>query len=142
VPEPNPYEPGSSARAPAPIRLFSPVQIFAAAFLGTPVTGLCLLSLNRRRMGRMRPPRTPLVLGIAMTAMYLAAPVVQPFGLLAGAGSLSVWYFAHQDVDVFEAHLARGGQRESSVTAVGLGLVGLVAYTFVRSVILIVFGEL
>jgi hypothetical protein len=53
-----------------------------------------------------------------------AAPCVSTCSI---AVSISTWYYAKRDQGVFDAHVSKSGQRESSWKAAGLGLASMVA---------------
>ena len=121
-------EPAAVGEAPA-YKLYTPGQIFLATFLGTPATGLYLLSANRRRIGHAGIATATLLVGIGATLLLLVLAVVLPdsIGRAASLGlTFVVWQYARADQPLLDTHLARGGKQESSWKAVGLGLAGLV----------------
>jgi hypothetical protein len=145
VPEVNPYSytPPPAAAPDEAFKLYSPPQIYLAAAIGTPLLGLYLHALNRRRLGRADFARATLHVGLLMTAgCCVMAAVYAPWtGAWWGLCSGSVWFLANRDIESFDGHLARGGRRESSLKVAGLALAGLVMATLVFAGLALVFGR-
>lgn len=136
----NPYAPpksddarpaGAKKKRKTPAyKLYTPGQIALATFLGTPVAGMFLLSVNRRRMGKSSLATTTLLGGIGVTVLLFGIGLVLPesvsraipIGVTIAAGQ-----YARVDQPLLDAHVARGGQKESSWKAAGFGLAGLAA---------------
>jgi hypothetical protein len=134
MPEMNPYAPPraeADGEAAAPdagrpaYKLYSPAQAVLAAFLGTPLAGMYLLSANRRRMGHARLATTTLLVGVVATAVLVAIAAAapdQPGRGLPLLTTLAMWYYAKQDQPLFDAHVSGGGRKESGWKAAGIGL--------------------
>ena len=110
MPVPNPYaapsaEPSAPAPAPAPAiqgqPLFTEKQIFAAAFIGTPLAGGALLALNYRRLGQINAFAATVGISVLGTAAVFALafqlpdnfpnvvlPLAYSFALRAAAAGL------------------------------------------------------
>jgi hypothetical protein len=61
-------------------RLFSPMNVGAATFLGTAFAGSILLALNFRRLGRKRAALLSLLAGAAATIVIVVLAVITPDG--------------------------------------------------------------
>ncbi|MFT3767833.1 MAG: hypothetical protein QM820_20475 [Minicystis sp.] len=139
-----PAEPAAEGAAPA-YKLYTPGQIFLATFLGTPIAGMYLLSANRRRLGHASLATMTLIGGLALGAVLLVLASVVPAG---GARSLSlgitiaVGYYARTDQPLLDAHLAKGGRKESTWKAAGIGVAALVAFMAVFVAVMAINGEL
>jgi hypothetical protein len=133
--EPNPYappiadlDPPASGEVPE-FKLYSPGQAALAAFLGTPAAGLYLVSVNRRRLGKDASATNTLIVGLFTTAALLVAAFLLPDALgrvLPIAALVAVAQYAKQDAPAFNAHLSRGGKKESSWKAAGIGVASMV----------------
>lgn len=138
--ESNPYAPpadlGPPPESARPLdgrpeyKLYGPGHAMLATFLGSPAAGLYLVSVNRRRLGLAQSATTTLVAGFVATGALLAAAFLLPEGVgrvLPIAATIAVGQYAKQDAPLLDAHLGRGGLRESGWKAAGIGLVSMVA---------------
>jgi hypothetical protein len=149
----NPYAPPKSDDArPAPVkkrsnappyRLYTPGQICLGTFLGTPASGMYLLSVNRRRLGHAGLATTMLLVGLVATALLIVIAVAlagtagRPMSMGA---TFVIWQYACADQPFLDTHLAGGGQRESSWKAAGIGLASLIAVLLLISIGIFVKG--
>jgi hypothetical protein len=148
----NPYAPpkapGEPLRlvtpGPAPAyKLYSPGQILLAAFLGTPGAGMYLLAANRRRLGH-----TGLAVTTFLVGVFITVPTIfSGFAVASGSGrtvplffTFWVGHYALSDEGLLDVHLARGGQKESSWKAAGVGLACLMAILGLITVVLVATG--
>jgi hypothetical protein len=107
----------------------TPGQISLATFLGTPIAGMYLLSVNRRRMGNASLATTTLLGGIGATALMIGIGVLLPESVgraLPIGVTIAAGQYARTEQPLLDAHVSRGGQKESSWKAAGIGLVGMV----------------
>lgn len=111
-------------------QLYSPRQVAAAAFLGTPIAGCWLLARNYIVLGKPGLARRSLIWGllstIAICALAAVLPAWFPRPALPMAYTISLQELAKQvqgrDIS---AYLAGGGQRRSNWGVVAVGLAGL-----------------
>jgi hypothetical protein len=127
---------GTDAEQVAPLvtesigRLYSPHQIGAAAFIGSPLAACWMLARNYTEFGERALARRALLLGLLGTAglfaIAFALPENSPRRILPLAYSFGIWELAKvlQGTKV-KAHLAAGGQRQSNWRVAGAALIGL-----------------
>jgi hypothetical protein len=135
----NPYAPpksdvagpnaGSAASGvPLPVdQLYSPNQIAAGAFLGSPLAAGWLAAHNFRVMHRPQEAGRALGLGIVTTLIAILIAAYLPDGfpsvVLPVAYCVAVYQLAERRFkSVIAAHLAAGGTMRSTWRVVGIGL--------------------
>jgi len=147
--EPNPYAPPDAplsgverdAGLPPGTRLYSPGQIFGAAFFGGPFAAAWLFWINYRAFGKDRSARQSLWIGVgasvALVALGFVLPERFPSIALPAAYSLGIHYYAKQIfARSFEQHRAQGGLKGSWWTVIGIAfacVLGVLAALFVLS---------
>ena len=114
-----------------PYTLHSLNAITLATFLGSPVAGAILMSLNYRRMGKPGPATVTLVLGILGTILLLGISMIlpdrSPASLLAIGNVLAMWFIASKlQGDDIMYHEVVGGKIASRWKAAGIGILGLI----------------
>ena len=120
--------PSALANAPQ-YKLFDANSVMLATFLGTPLGGSFLMSLNYRRMHKALAAAGTLLLGIAITggailAAYLipqSASYVISIGLLFGMKALA----QSMQGEAVNQHEVQGGRLASKWAAAGIGLATL-----------------
>jgi hypothetical protein len=140
VTQPNPYAPPTDVDLPASVapgdegapayKLYTPGHAALAAFLGTPLAGLYLVSVNRRRLGLAGEATNALLAGFGATVLLVVAAVLLPDALgrvLPIAATVAVGQYAKRDAPLLDAHLGRGGLKESGWKAAGIGLGAMAA---------------
>ncbi len=120
-------------RPPAPpatvpgASVYSPGQITLAAFLGSPIAGCLLLAQNYQALGDGGRMWQPLVVGIAVTTLLVAAGFLLPEKCGGGGGvwlSVGMYFYAKQSQgDAFENYLKAGGRKGTWPVAVLTGIV-------------------
>jgi hypothetical protein len=114
-------------------RLFDSTSVLIAAFLGSPIAGATLMSLNYRRMGDREKTVTVLILGVVATVLGAVIGYLVPssssivVGILFALGTRSAanyWQGA-----AIAQHEARGGQLSSRWAATGVGLAFLAVFS-------------
>jgi hypothetical protein len=112
--------------------LYSPRQVGVASFLGSPLAGAWVLSLNFRGLGDQKEAHSTLLRGIAATIVVFGVASFLP--LTASTVLWPVIYSAMIEVYAkkvfglrFEAHVASGGRRGSWWLVIGIGLLFLLA---------------
>jgi hypothetical protein len=130
----NPYKPPSAevdaalptaAAGGRPVALYTTGQVVLATFFGTPLAGSVMMALNNRRLGQAAGPTV--LLGAIGEALVVGAGWFLPEqipSLVFNVVTLIAMYYICNSVQgaVVQAHLAEGGQRGSTWTAVGIGL--------------------
>jgi hypothetical protein len=112
-------------------RLYSPRQIAAAAFIGSPISAAWLFAQNYAVLGRPRVARRALFYGLlgtgALFGIASVLPAKFPKVALPLASSFAIRELAQrlQGAD-FKAHLAEGGGSQSNWRVAGVCVAGLV----------------
>lgn len=132
-PNENPYAPSMNLEQPASQegKLFSPGQVALASFLGLPVAGCFLVSHNCRTLGQSHLVSKVWAIGIAITLASMALSMFVPDNFpnlpIPIALTIASFYYAKSlHGETYERHIILGGQRASTWTAVGFGVLGLV----------------
>ncbi len=147
----NPYAPPAADLDPPPagadaapaFKLYTPGHATLATFLGTPAAGLYLIAANRRRLGRVQAANTTLVVGFVVSAILLAAAFLLPDSVgrvIPFASMFGVYHYAKQDAALLDAHLGRGGKKESGWKAAGIGVLGMVVVVGAAACVVLVAG--
>lgn len=117
---------------PAGTLLYSPGQIFAASFIGSPLAAGWFFSRNYRAFGKDRSAGQALWLGLAATALVFAIAFVLPekfpnIALPLGY-SYGIYYYAKSIFGPsFGKHVASGGSKGSSWVVAGVSILCLAA---------------
>ncbi len=124
--------PGEAPRRP----LYSPKQVAAAAFLGSPIAGCWLLASNFDALDQPATRRRSLLWGLLSTlvlfVLSLFLPKSFPNSVLPIAYTVAIYHLATQyQGAAFAAHRAAGGSRYSSWRVAGIGLAFLAAVAIV-----------
>ena len=127
----NPYEPPTTDAVRQSVRLYSPQQVAAAAFLGTPIAAAWLFASNFSALGDRRGRQRALAWGLIGTVAILAVSFVLPERfpnlVLPMAYTMGIRELAKLvHGPAFKSHLAAGGPRQSNWRVLGIGLAGLV----------------
>jgi hypothetical protein len=109
--------------------IYSPGQVAAATFLGSPLAGGWLLALNYQRFGEPRKARVAFGLCVAGTAALLALAYVIPGKAASALGVFPVFamYGLANAVQgpAFASHVAHQGRRGSVWRVLGVSLASL-----------------
>lgn len=153
----NPYAPPKSdvgsptagtaaSGVPLPVeQMYSPNQITAGAFLGSPLAAGWLAAHNFRVMRQPQEAGRALGLGIVATLVALGIAAYLPDGFPGVVLSVVYCAIAYQLADkrfksVIAAHRAAGGTMRSSWRVVGIGvLCALILVTVVFGILLTLF---
>jgi hypothetical protein len=113
-----------------PFKLYSPGQVAGVTFLLGPVGGFLLMALNYHRLGKGLAAGATLVVGfvtiVALLALAFAMPDSFPTVLLGLPVFLVLWVAAKVlQGGAYDAHLRVGGEKASTLAAVGIGVLGL-----------------
>jgi hypothetical protein len=133
---PNPYASPAADQDPVAVpgrrlvRLYSPPQVAAAAFIGSPLAASWLFASNYSALGDKAAARRTLLYGligtVAAFGIGFALPVGFPPPILPIAYTVVIRGLAKQaHGEAFENHLAAGGARQSTWRVLGVCLVGL-----------------
>ena len=121
--------------------LYSPRQIFIAAFLGSPLAASWFASRNFRALSRDVLAQRTLIAGLIATVAVLALAFAIPEELhipntlIPLIYSLLIrWYAQSYFGDTFEKHMKSGGRRGSYWVVVGISLACIVAIMAVLAV--------
>ena len=111
-------------------RLYSPLQIAAAAFVGSPLAASWLFARNFSVLGDHQASRRAHVFGMLATMVVLAVAFVLPerfpAPVLPMAYTFGIRELAKQRFEtVFQSHVAAGGERQSNWFVLGIALCGL-----------------
>lgn len=114
--------------------LYSTYQVVLAAFVGGPLAGFILMTLNYRTLGRTGAAWAAAAAGLAATALItvLAFTLSDNLNFLTlGLPALvATGLIAHQcQGAAFAAHLQQGGRRASSWAAFGIGILSAAVLT-------------
>jgi hypothetical protein len=112
-------------------RLYSPVHVGWATFLGSPIAGCILMAINYWRLGELKSGRLAIVCGFVVSCCLFAVgfllPERFPNSVLPLAFTWGMYGIAKSlQGDSFERHLEGGGQKASAWLATGVGLLCLV----------------
>ncbi len=109
--------------------IYSPGQVAAATFLGSPIAGGWLLALNYKRLGEPRSARAALGLSVLALAALLAIAYVVPERAMSSLGLIPVvvmYWIAKSLQDAgYQRHLARLGRTGSNWRVLGIALASL-----------------
>jgi len=128
---PTPPTPPVSAYVPPPgvtvfpmYPMYSPGQITAATFLGTPLGGAWLLATNYRRLREPRKARIAIGLGVLATAGLLAVAWLldAPSSLAIGSVIAMSALAKRLQGAAYDHHVSLAAPRASNWRAVGIGL--------------------
>ncbi len=128
-------------------RLYSPPQIGAAAFIGTPLPACWMLAQNYTVLGKRSQARRALVYGLLGTVALLGLACILPDKFpkmpLPLAYTFAIRELAKklQGAEV-NAHLAAGGARQSNWRVLGVGVAGLALVLATFVVLVLVFPKL
>lgn len=122
-------------------RLYSPKQIAAAAFLGSPMAGCHLLAANFRELGLPDAKMRTLLWGAVATVLLLVVAFLVPANFpnvaLPAAYTWGMLEIAKQlQGSAYGSHVEAGGAKQSNWRVAGIG----VAWLF--SVLLVLVGVL
>lgn len=133
----------ASSGVPLPVeQLYSPNQIAAGAFLGSPLAAGWLAAHNFRVMRQPQDAGRALGLGIVATLIALGIAAYLPDGFPGVALSVAYCVAAYQLADkrfksVIAAHRTAGGTMRSSWRVVGIGLLcSLILVTLVFGIMM------
>ena len=105
-------------------------QVTTAAFLGTPLAGAALISLNFRSIDKNKESKKALGLGIAYTLALIAivaiTPIATPGLTLSIAAMIGVqqWYRKIQEKEYYE-RITLGWKKGNWIFAIGVGVLSL-----------------
>lgn len=151
MPKPNPYAPPrSDDAAPEDVdgdgrpryKLYSPRHIGIATFLGTPLGGLFVHSLNLRRRGQGVAATNAVLVGAGLTAAMILIGFVLPEAVgraLPIAAVIGIMQYAKREEPLFLEHLHCGGQAESGWKAAGIGLLSAIVVLMVLVPLVLLF---
>jgi hypothetical protein len=145
-PPPRPGEQGDRGDAPL-YALYSPRDVFIAAFFGSVAGGAVVMALNYRRVGRPELYYRTIVLGIgaqilAFGIAYLV-PENVPGIVVSLAAALVTWGVARWlQAGPFALHMAIGGKKDSAWKAAGIGLLAGLAMTAAAFAVLVLLDNL
>jgi hypothetical protein len=109
--------------------MYSPGQIAAATFLGSPIAGGWLLALNYKRLGESRSARAAIGLSVLAMAALIASAFVVPDRAMSSLGIIPVvvmYWIAKSLQDAgYQRHLARLGRTGSNWHVLGIALASL-----------------
>ncbi len=121
------------------VRLFSQEQVQIATFLGSLLAGSILMVINYERMGQRAKSIQCLILGAISTIILLVFAYSLPNNLGIWVAIASMFlvkkYYGKFQISLFKQHLLNGGKQASWWTAVGIGLLVLVIFIGISSVI-------
>ena len=130
---PNPYASPviESDRPDSTLRLFSPGQIAWATFLGSPLAGCVLLSMNYRRNSNSSAAKKTLAAGAAVTVVLMIVAFLLPDAVPSSALPIGCVFAMHQIAkslqgDIIEKHLLSGRTKASGWLATGIGFLSVV----------------
>ena len=126
--------------------LYSPGQVAAAAFLGSPIAGCWLLASNFGELGLPGPRRDTLIAGVVATAIVfvlaLSLPEDFPNLVIPMAYTFGLLYIARQSQgEAFRKHMDAGGQRHSHWRVILIGVVSLIVFFVVSIAIVLVLPD-
>jgi len=140
----NPYMPPAEAPiATAKMKLYSPGQIAGATFLGSPIAGCVLMTLNYRRMGDSTAANLALILGAIGTIGIIAMAFVLPDGfpnmVLPAAYTYLIYRYAKTaQGQAFDNLIAQGGRKGSGWAVLGVAaLCLLLVFAAIIAVLLV-----
>jgi TonB family protein len=118
------------------VRLYSPLQVAIATFIGAPIAGGILLSANYRALGSIAPSRWAIASGFFSTAaLFFIASLLPhnfPHVLIPGLYTAAARYLTEQFQGAdLAAHARGGGALHSIWRAAGIGIACLVAILLV-----------
>ncbi len=128
-------------------RLYSPPQIGAAAFIGTPLPACWMLARNYVVLGKRGLARRALLFGLLGTVALLGIAFILPEKFpkipLPLAYTFAIRELAKklQGTDI-NAHLSAGGERQSNWRVLGVGVAGLALVLAVFVVVVLLFPGL
>jgi hypothetical protein len=113
-------------------RLASPRQVGLTAFLGGPLGGFLLMSLNYRRSGRSAAAWATVAAGVLVTVIGVGGGVMLPDRIhgLSFCVGIPLWIGTYLSAKylqsaTFDAHRTRGGPQASGWAVVGFTLLGI-----------------
>ena len=138
----NPYSPPAASVADV-VRagtLYSPQQIFAASFLGSPIAAAWFIHRNFKTLNTESRGLRALWLGLAATITLLVVafylPKHFPNALLPLAYSFAIYQYASSLFKTsYQQHLAAGGREGSWWRVIGVSVLALLTLTGVLFVI-------
>lgn len=111
--------------------LYTPVQVFLATFLGSPLAGGWLIAANYKALGRHDAQLKCLLAGVIATLVSIAAALFLPDtipGLLipAALAAATQQVASKLQGEQIEHHLSTGGKKHSVWRVVGVALLAIV----------------
>ena len=127
-------------------KLFSVGQIILATFLGSPLPGMWMLSINFKRLGQKSKATNMLLIGVGLTILNLVFAFIVPNRVSPLSVSMPFIIVASviarmQFTKPFEMHAANGGQKDSWGKAVGYALAGFVLIIAIVFVVMMLLPE-
>jgi hypothetical protein len=127
-------------------RLYSPVHVAWATFLGSPIAGCILMAINYWRLGEPKSGRLAIVYGVVASSCLCALgfflPERFPNSILPIAFTWGMYGIAKSlQGDSMNRHINNGGLKASGWRATGVGLlclVGILVLLFAVFVVLAV----
>jgi len=131
-PLPMPGDPGSASQQVPAYKLYDPVAVGIAAFLGSAILGTALMAINYRHLGRRSAALWSIVIGTAATVLVVACANWIPSwaGTAVGLALFLGTYNAAKSLQgaTVARHEQLGGRIASRWIAAGLGVLALAAW--------------
>ena len=145
----NPYSPPNAPVAdivgsgPQSAPLYSPRQMYLAAFLGTPIAAAWFMRRNFKTLGNESRAENMLWLGVVATVAVFSIGTLLPSGIPNMVVPIAYSYAIYQYASFlfkaeYDKHINAGGRKGSTWTVVGVSL--LIAIIFIAVVIAVVFA--
>jgi hypothetical protein len=101
-------------------KLYSPGQIGWALATGMPFASALFTSFNYRRLGHVRLAMYTLWFGLLLMVAQAFALRAMSGGRLGAFIAFNLWRQLQRDECLFDAHVEKGGQKQSSWRALGI----------------------
>lgn len=118
---------GAVSAQPKPTKLYSPIQVGLASFLGSPLAGSFLLGLNYRRLQKPQAARAAPLCGVLVTILIIVGVWHLP-GIAYGLSIVVLYALAMGVIaqrlqnDAYVQHLRSGGKAGSFGIVLGAGV--------------------
>ena len=131
---------------PQPKKLYSPTQIVAATFLGSPLAGGITMAENFRNLGNEVYAKYSMQFGIFTTFVVLllsfVLPEKTPNSLLPAVScGLYLFLINKYQKDQISAHFEAGGAKQSHWRVVGIGIACLIGILVSLFALILLFPE-
>jgi hypothetical protein len=128
-----PTFPIAAVAPPPPYRLYTPGSVGIATFLGSPAAGGALMAMNYARLGRRQAAVNVMVGTVVATVALIAVGIFLVSGAVGSAIGTAcligmIQFAKSLQEKPIAAHLAAGGKTASNWKAIGVGVLGLIAF--------------